>query len=176
VDNGIIFLSVSPGWVDVLEVLALGVTGSGGTQPRPASLLELYGRRQSVSCLASLPVIVKILFDVSPDGDDSTRPCHLQNQVGTMWDGHELGECRQSQESIVRNLEIDNLKLYSLCEEIFMSPEGHRKKYLTDGGHCCMFQEVLKNSLLFGCLAHYHFLFSVDGVIMFFLLLALANS
>jgi hypothetical protein len=29
-DNGVILLSVSSGWMDVLEVLALGMIGSGG--------------------------------------------------------------------------------------------------------------------------------------------------
>jgi hypothetical protein len=29
-DNGIVLLSVSSGWMDVLEVLALGMTGLGG--------------------------------------------------------------------------------------------------------------------------------------------------
>jgi hypothetical protein len=51
-----------------------------------------------------------------------------------MWDRHELGECRSSQESVVHNLEISDLKLYSLCAEIFSSPEGYRKRNLTDGG------------------------------------------
>jgi hypothetical protein len=41
-DNGVILLSVSSGWMDILEVLALGMIGSGGggTQPRPASTLR----------------------------------------------------------------------------------------------------------------------------------------
>jgi hypothetical protein len=30
VDNEIVLLSVSSGWMDVLDVLALGMTGSGG--------------------------------------------------------------------------------------------------------------------------------------------------
>jgi hypothetical protein len=41
-DNGIILLSVSSGWMDILEVMALGMTGSGGrgrTQQRPTSTL-----------------------------------------------------------------------------------------------------------------------------------------
>jgi hypothetical protein len=40
-DNGIVLLSVSSGWMDVLEVLALGMTGlgGGGTRPRLVSTL-----------------------------------------------------------------------------------------------------------------------------------------
>jgi hypothetical protein len=54
-----------------------------------------------------------------------------------MWDRHELGECRLSQEGIVRSLKIGGLELYSLCVEFLLSPEGYRKRYLTDGCHCC---------------------------------------
>jgi hypothetical protein len=39
VDNGTVLLSESSGWMDVLEVLASGMTGSGGTRPRLASSL-----------------------------------------------------------------------------------------------------------------------------------------
>jgi hypothetical protein len=40
VDNRIFLMSVSSGWMDILEVLALGMTGLGrGTQPWLASSL-----------------------------------------------------------------------------------------------------------------------------------------
>jgi hypothetical protein len=42
----------------------LGGLGQGLLQ-----LLELCGHRQSVSCLTTLPIIVKSPLDVSPDGD-----------------------------------------------------------------------------------------------------------
>jgi hypothetical protein len=54
-----------------------------------------------------------------------------------MWDHHELGECRLSQESGVCGLEIGDLELYSLCTEILLSPEGYGKRYLTNGCRCC---------------------------------------
>jgi hypothetical protein len=54
-----------------------------------------------------------------------------------MWDHHELGECRSSQESIVGHLKIEDLKLYILCAEIFLCPEGYGKSDLTDGDRWC---------------------------------------
>jgi hypothetical protein len=99
-------------------------------------LLELCGCCQSVSCLATLPIAIKSPLNVSPDRDDTTRPWHLQDQVGVMWDCLELGECRPSQESIVRSLKIDDLKLYTFYVEIFPSPEGHGENDLADGGYC----------------------------------------
>jgi hypothetical protein len=136
VNNRIVLLSVSSGWMDVL---ASGMTGSvvGGPVQGLIQLLGLCGHRQSVSHLSTLPVVVKSLLDVSPDGDDTTWPWHLQDQVGIMWDHHELGECQLSQESIVRSLKISNLKLYSLRAEIFPSPKGYGKSDLTNGGCCC---------------------------------------
>jgi hypothetical protein len=105
VDNGIILLSVSSSWMDVLEVLASGMTGSrGGLGQGLLQFLELCGHHQSVSYLATLPVIVKSPLDVSPDGDDTTQPWHLQDHVGVMWDRHELGECQPSKESVVHSL------------------------------------------------------------------------
>jgi hypothetical protein len=98
--------------------------------------MELYRHRQYVSCLTTLPVIVKSLLDISPVGDDATWPWHLQDQVGVMQDHHEFGECRSSQESVVRSLKIGDLKLYSLRAEIFSSPEGYGKRDMTNGG-CC---------------------------------------
>jgi hypothetical protein len=54
-----------------------------------------------------------------------------------MWDHHELGECRLSQESVVRSLKISDLKLYIFHEEIFLSPEGHGENDLVNEGYCC---------------------------------------
>jgi hypothetical protein len=53
-----------------------------------------------------------------------------------MWDRHELGECRPSQKSVVHHLKINDLKLYSLCVEIVLSPEGYGKSDVTDGSRC----------------------------------------
>jgi hypothetical protein len=108
----------------------------------------ILGRRQSVSYLATLPVTVKSPLDVYPDGDDATRPWHLQEQVGIMWDRHELGECRPFQENVVHSLEIGDLKLYSLRTEIFLSPEGYRKKDLNDEGHCCTRDYAMERSMI----------------------------
>jgi hypothetical protein len=41
-DNEIVVLSVSSGWMDALEVLASGITGSGGLGEGLLQLLELY--------------------------------------------------------------------------------------------------------------------------------------
>jgi hypothetical protein len=101
--------------MDVLEVLASGMIGSGGGGAGLGQgllqVLELCGRHESVGHLATLPVVVIGLLGVSPDGDDTMRPWHLQDQVGIMWDHHELGECRPSQESIVSHLEIGDLEM-----------------------------------------------------------------
>jgi hypothetical protein len=79
--------------MDVLEVLASGMirSGGGGTQPRPASSLGVLWM-PSFSFLAALPITIKGPLDVSLDGDDTTQPCHLQDQIGIMRDYHELGE------------------------------------------------------------------------------------
>jgi hypothetical protein len=54
-----------------------------------------------------------------------------------MWDCHEFGECRPSQESIVRSLKISDLKLYSLRAEIILSLVGYGKRDMTNGGSYC---------------------------------------
>jgi hypothetical protein len=41
----------------------------GGLNQGLLQLLELYGRRQSVSCLTTLPVAIRSPLDISPDGD-----------------------------------------------------------------------------------------------------------
>jgi hypothetical protein len=109
-------------------------------------LLELYGCCQSVGCLTTLRVIVKSPFNVSPTRDDATKSWHLQDQVGVMWDCHELEECWPSQGSIVRSLEIGDLKLYSLCAEIFLSPKGNGENDLADGGCCCTKDYAMEGS------------------------------
>jgi hypothetical protein len=132
-----------------MEVMASGMIGSGGGGGglgKGLLLLELYEHRQSVGCITTLPVAVKSPLNVSPDGDDATRPWHLQDQVGIMWDHHELGECQPSQESIVRSLKISDLKLYGLCAEIFLNPEGYGKSDLADGGCCCTRDYAMKRS------------------------------
>jgi hypothetical protein len=106
----------------------------------------ICGCRQYVSCLATLLAAVKSLLDVSPDGDDATRPWHLQDQVGIMLDRHEFGECRPSQESVVCSLKINDLKLYNLRAKIFPSPEGYEKRNLTDGGCCCTRDYAMERS------------------------------
>jgi hypothetical protein len=118
----------------------------GGLNQGLLQLLELCRHCQSVSCLTTLPIVVKSPLNVSPDGDDATRPWHLQDQVGVMWDRHELGECRPSQESVVCSLKIGDLKLYSFCVEIFLSPKGHEKNDPTDGGCCCTREYAMKRS------------------------------
>jgi hypothetical protein len=62
-------------WLD--GRLGLGhdqVGGGGGLGQGVLQLLELYERHQSISCLTTLSIAVKSLLDVSPDGDDATRP------------------------------------------------------------------------------------------------------
>jgi hypothetical protein len=54
-----------------------------------------------------------------------------------MRDHYELGKCRPSQESIVHNLKIGHLELYGFSLKVLPSPEGYRKRDLTDGRHCC---------------------------------------
>jgi hypothetical protein len=115
-DNGIVLLSVSSSWMDMLEVLASDMTGygGGGLGQSLLQLLELCRRHQSVGSLATLPVTVKSPLDVSPNGEDTTGPWHLHDQVGIMWYHHKPGEYRPSQESIVHSLKIGDLKLYGL--------------------------------------------------------------
>jgi hypothetical protein len=53
-----------------------------------------------------------------------------------VWNRHELGECRLSQESIVRSLKISHLELYGFSSKVLPNPEGYRKRDLTDGCRC----------------------------------------
>jgi hypothetical protein len=59
---------------------------------------------------------------------------------------HELGKSQSSQEGIVCGLEIGHLKLYGFSLEIFLSPEGHEKRDLTDGFHCCTWDYAMERS------------------------------
>jgi hypothetical protein len=67
-------LNGCPGGLGLGHDRVWGALGQGLLQ-----LLELCGCRQSVSCLTTLTVLVKSPLDVSPDGDDTTRPWHLQD-------------------------------------------------------------------------------------------------
>jgi hypothetical protein len=107
----------------------------GGLSQGLLQVSELCRCHESVGCLATLPVAIKGSLDVSIDGDDTTRPCHLQDQVCVMWHRHKLGKCQASQESVVRCLEISDLKLNVFCVDIFPSPESHWKSDLTNRCH-----------------------------------------
>jgi hypothetical protein len=63
-----------------------------------------------------------------------------------MRDRHEFGECRSSQESVVRRVKIDDLKLHSLYAKIVLSPKGYGKSDLTDGGCCCTRDYTMERS------------------------------
>jgi hypothetical protein len=63
----------------------------GGARLRPASTHGALWTPSVCQRLTTLHVTVKSLLDVSPNGDDTTWPCHLQDQVGIMWDRHKLG-------------------------------------------------------------------------------------
>jgi hypothetical protein len=47
---------------------------------------------------------------------------------------HELGKCRSPEERIVRCLEVGYLELHVFSMEVFLSPEGHGKSDLANGG------------------------------------------
>jgi hypothetical protein len=64
-----------------------------------------------------------------------------------MWNRHELGECRPSQESVVRSLKISHLELYSFSSEVLPSPEGYGKRDLTDGRRCCTGDYTMERNL-----------------------------
>jgi hypothetical protein len=118
----------------------------GGLGQSFLHLLELYECHQSVGHLVALLIAVIGSLDVSPNGDDSTWSWHIQYQVGIVQNYHELGECQPSQESVVHSLKIGNLELYSFSLEVLSSPEGYRKRDLTDG-HCyCTGDYVVERS------------------------------
>jgi hypothetical protein len=72
-------LSESSNWIDVLEVLESGMTGlgRGGLRQGLLHVLELYGHRESVGRLTTLPVTIKSSLGVSSDGDDTMQLWHL---------------------------------------------------------------------------------------------------
>jgi hypothetical protein len=79
-DNVTILLSESSCGMDVLEVLASGMTGfrEGGVLGQGLlHVLELCGCHVSISHLATLPITIIDTFDVSPDGDDTMWPRHF---------------------------------------------------------------------------------------------------
>jgi hypothetical protein len=79
-ENRIVLLSVSSSWMDVLEVLATSMTRLGGGLGQCLlQFLELYGCQQSVSSLTALSIAIESPLDVSPDGDDTMQPWHLQD-------------------------------------------------------------------------------------------------
>jgi hypothetical protein len=51
------------------------------------------------------------------------------------------------QESVVRSLDISDLKLYVLSAEVFPSPKGNENEDLADGGCCCPRDYAVKGSL-----------------------------
>jgi hypothetical protein len=65
--------------MDVLDVSASGMTGSGGggLSQGLLQLLEFCGRCEPISRLIALPVTVDGVLDVVPDGDDTMESCHL---------------------------------------------------------------------------------------------------
>jgi hypothetical protein len=69
VDNEVVLLSASSGWLDVLEVLASGMTGSGWDLAK-ACFNSWSSAYASNGYLATLPAAIKSLLDVFPDGDD----------------------------------------------------------------------------------------------------------
>jgi hypothetical protein len=64
-----------------------------------------------------------------------------------VWNHHELGECLSSQESIVHSLKIGHLELHGFSLEVLSSPEGYRKKDLSDGHHYCTRDYAMERSL-----------------------------
>jgi hypothetical protein len=52
-------------------------------------------------------------------------------------DYHELGKHRPSKEHIVCCLKIGYLELHVLSAKVLLSPKGHGKSDLADGGCCC---------------------------------------
>jgi hypothetical protein len=123
-----------------------GSGGGGGLGQCFLQVLELCRCCQSVSHLTAHLVAVIGPLNVSPNGDDPTRSCHLQYQVGVMGNYHKLGECWPSQESIVHSLKIGHLKLYSFSSEGLLSPEGCGKRDLSNGHRCYTMYYTMERS------------------------------
>jgi hypothetical protein len=124
--------SVSSGWMDILEVLASGMTESRGDSAK--ACFNSWSSTDAISLSAISQLSLSQSKARSPNRDDAKQPWHFHDQVGIMWDHHEFGECWLSQESVVRSLKISDQKLYSYHAEIFPSPEGYGKSDLTDRG------------------------------------------
>jgi hypothetical protein len=60
---------------------------------------------------------------------------------------HELGECRPFEECVVCHFKIGYLKLHVFSSEVFLSPKGHGKTDLADGGHHCSRGYAVEGSL-----------------------------
>jgi hypothetical protein len=99
-------------------------------------LLEFRGCQKPVCHLTALPVTVVSVFYIPSDGDDAIWTRHLQNQVGIGRNCHEPSECRPPEECILCHFEISYLKLHILGSKVFLSPKGHGKSNLANGGRC----------------------------------------
>jgi hypothetical protein len=71
VDNGIVLLSVSSGWMDVL---ASDMTESRGYSAKAYFSSWSSADASSLSAVSQLSIVVESPLDVSPDGDDATWP------------------------------------------------------------------------------------------------------
>jgi hypothetical protein len=70
--------------MDVLVVLASGMTGSGGgLNQGHLQFLEFYGCPESICRLIALLVTVIIALDISPDGDDTKKVFHAVSKSAT---------------------------------------------------------------------------------------------
>jgi hypothetical protein len=74
IDNGIVLLSESSSWMDVLDVLASGMIGSRGYSAKAFfNSWTFCGHCESINCLTALLVAVVGTLDISPDGDDTMQ-------------------------------------------------------------------------------------------------------
>jgi hypothetical protein len=64
-----------------------------------------------------------------------------------MRDCCKLGKCLSSKESVVHYLKVGNLELQVFSMEIVLSPKGHEKSNLTNGGHYCIRDYDVEQSL-----------------------------
>jgi hypothetical protein len=71
--NGIVLLSVSSDWMDDLEVLALGMTGSGGTRARLASALGGFADASNLIVVSQLSLLQSKAHLTSPPME--VTPC-----------------------------------------------------------------------------------------------------
>jgi hypothetical protein len=71
--------------------------------------------------------------DITIDEKDSVRSWHLHDEVGVMWDGHELGQHRSTEDGMVGGVEICDLIRQVLRAEVVLFAESHRQTYTTYG-------------------------------------------